>query len=49
MEEDGGLFECDGCLGRELVGEGIVPCKVDTNLGEAQLEEFELVCGPKYL
>lgn len=42
LEEDGGLFVGDGCLGGELVGEGVVPGKVDADLGEAELEELEL-------
>lgn len=42
LEEDRRLLVGDGCLHGDLVSEGIVPGEIDTNFGEAQLEELEL-------
>lgn len=42
LEEDGGLLIGNGRLRGDLVGERIVPGEIDTDLGEAEFEEFEL-------
>ena len=42
LEDDRGLFERKGCLGRELVREGIVPREGDSDLSESKFQEFEL-------
>ena len=46
LEDDGRLLVRDGRLRRKLVRERVAPRKVDSDLGEAQLEELEL---PKVL
>ena len=42
LEEDRGLFVCDGGLGDELVGERVSSRKVDSDFRETQLEQFKL-------
>ena len=42
LEYDRRLLVCQGCLDNELVGKGIAPRKVDTNLRKAELQELEL-------
>ena len=46
LKYNGGLLVCDRRLSSQLVGECIAPREVDSDLGEAQLEELEL---PKVL
>jgi hypothetical protein len=41
-EEDGRFFVGDRSLGRELLGEGVVPGESYADFREAQLEELEL-------
>ena len=42
LEDDGRLFECEGGLGGELGGEGVMPGEDDSDFGESEFEEFEL-------
>lgn len=42
LEQHRRFLVCDGRLSNQLVGERVVPRKVDSDFGESELQQFQL-------